>query len=242
MERTAEAISRSLNRTRAVTHVGYGKAKVDQVASNRRVLGPDGKVKSVRYSSTKDETIRAEPEGIIDPYVHLLSFWSAGKPLASLTYYATHPQSYYGQGGVSCDSPGLARGMGGAVGGRGNDRHHAAGAGADCRLAHAGRGFRRVPAGGTENASGKTGADGRLRRLRTGIHWTYGFVFPGGLRNRPGVARRTRGRGHFDGGNAGAVEVAFAAVLLNRTLLARALLDAIGVFRLVKREEAVIDF
>jgi hypothetical protein len=28
-----------------------------------------------------------------------------------MTYYATHPQSYYGKGGVSCDFPGLARGL-----------------------------------------------------------------------------------------------------------------------------------
>jgi hypothetical protein len=111
IDRTAEAVKTSLGSARVVTHAGYGKAKVEQVASNRRVLGPDGKVKHVRYSSTKDEKIRAEPEGIIDPYVHLVSFWSDGTPLASLTYYATHPQSYYGQGGVSCDFPGLARGI-----------------------------------------------------------------------------------------------------------------------------------
>ena len=48
---------------------------------------------------------------MIDPYVQLLSFWDGDKPLASLTYYATHPQSYYGKGGVSCDFPGLARGL-----------------------------------------------------------------------------------------------------------------------------------
>jgi hypothetical protein len=111
MQRIAESIEASLKEARAVTHVGYGKGKVEEVASNRRVLGPDGKVKYVRYSSTKDEAIRAEPEGIIDPYVHLLSFWNGDAPLASLTYYATHPQSYYGQGGVSCDFPGLARGL-----------------------------------------------------------------------------------------------------------------------------------
>jgi len=111
MQRIAASIQASLKDPRDVTHVGYGKGKVEQVASNRRVLGPDGKVLYVRYSSTKDEKIRAEPEGIIDPFVHLLSFWNGEKPLASLTYYATHPQSYYGQGGVSCDFPGLARGL-----------------------------------------------------------------------------------------------------------------------------------
>ncbi len=111
IKRIAEAVKASLKAPQTVTHVGYGKGLVKEVASNRRVLGPDGNVKYVRYSSTKDEKIRAEPEGIIDPFVHLVSFWNGDKPLTSMTYYATHPQSYYGQGGVSCDFPGLARGI-----------------------------------------------------------------------------------------------------------------------------------
>lgn len=111
IKRVAETIKTSLKSPLAVTHVGYGKGIVKEVASNRRVLGPDGKVKYVRYSSTKEEIIRAEPEGIIDPFMHLVSFWNGDKPLATLTYYATHPQSYYAQGGVSCDFPGLARGI-----------------------------------------------------------------------------------------------------------------------------------
>jgi hypothetical protein len=109
IDRIAGAVAKSLKNPQTVTHLGMGKAKVEQVASNRRVPGPDGKVKYVRYSSTKDPKIRAEPEGIIDPYVQLLSFWDADRPLVSITYYATHPQSYYGKGGVSCDFPGLAR-------------------------------------------------------------------------------------------------------------------------------------
>ncbi|HYT90895.1 MAG TPA: hypothetical protein VEL76_19450 [Gemmataceae bacterium] len=111
IERVADAVSAAVKKPVTVTHVGVGKAKVEQVASNRRVPGPDGKVKYVRYSATRDPKIRAEPEGLIDPYVHLLSFWDGERPLVSITYYATHPQSYYGKGGVSCDFPGLARGL-----------------------------------------------------------------------------------------------------------------------------------
>jgi len=111
IRRIADAIRKSLKDPQTVTQVGYGKGLVKEVASNRRVLGPDGNVKYVRYSSTKDEKIRSEPEGVIDPFVHLVSFWNGDTPLASLTYYATHPQSYYAQGGVSCDFPGLARGI-----------------------------------------------------------------------------------------------------------------------------------
>jgi hypothetical protein len=111
IQRVADAVAKAVQHPRSVTHIGLGKAKVEQVASTRRVMGEDGKVKYVRYSSTKDPVIRAAPEGLIDPYVQLLSFWDGDKPVASLTYYATHPQSYYGAGGVSCDFPGLARGL-----------------------------------------------------------------------------------------------------------------------------------
>jgi hypothetical protein len=109
IERLSAATRKALEKPRDVTHVGIGKAKVVEVASNRRVMGPDGKVKYVRYSSTKDAKIRAEPEGVIDPYVQLLSFWNNDNLLVSITYYATHPQSYYGNGGVTYDFPGLAR-------------------------------------------------------------------------------------------------------------------------------------
>jgi hypothetical protein len=111
IQRVADAVNRAMKNPVTVTHIGIGKAKVEKVASNRRVMGPDGKVKYVRYSACRDPKIRDEPEGVIDPYVQCLSFWDGDKPLVSITYYATHPQSYYGKGGVSCDFPGLARGL-----------------------------------------------------------------------------------------------------------------------------------
>jgi hypothetical protein len=109
IERLAKAVEKAAKKPQTVTHLGVGKAKVEGVASNRRVMGPDGKVKFVRYSATKDPKIRAEPEGLIDPFVQVLAFFDGPMPLAIITYYATHPQSYYGKGGVSCDFPGLAR-------------------------------------------------------------------------------------------------------------------------------------
>ncbi len=111
IRRAAEAVKLAAAQAQPATHVGFGVGRVEQVASNRRVMGPDGKVKYVRYSSTRDEAIRAEPEGVIDPNVRLVSFWNGDKPLASITYYATHPQSYYGAGGVSADFPGAARAL-----------------------------------------------------------------------------------------------------------------------------------
>jgi hypothetical protein len=109
VEKTAEAAKTSLEKTTPFTHIGVGKAKVEEVASNRRILGSDGKVKAVRYSATKDAKVRGEPEGLIDPWLRTLSFWNDDQPLAALHYYATHPMSYYGDGRVSSDFCGLAR-------------------------------------------------------------------------------------------------------------------------------------
>src|SRR4029079_12438018 len=63
----------------------------------------------VRYTTTADAALRAEPEGTIDPIVSLVSFWNEKKPIAVLSYYATHPQSYYRAGVPNPDFPGVAR-------------------------------------------------------------------------------------------------------------------------------------
>jgi len=86
-----------------------GQSVVREVASNRRILGPDGKVRATRYTATKDPKLRAEPEGLIDPQLSLVIFWNQEKPVASLSYYAVHPQSYYRTGIPSPDFPGIAR-------------------------------------------------------------------------------------------------------------------------------------
>jgi hypothetical protein len=109
VRRTAEAAQAALAKTARFTHIGIGQARVNKVASNRRILGDDGKMKYVRYSATKEPKIRDQPEGLIDPFLKTVSFWDGAKPQAALHYYATHPMSYYGDGRVSSDFCGLAR-------------------------------------------------------------------------------------------------------------------------------------
>lgn len=103
------AVREALPRAQPVTHLGLGEARVEQVASNRRILGPDGKVRATRWTATKDPALRAEPEGTIDPIVSLVSLWNGEQPVTVLSYYATHPQSYYRTGLPNPDFPGLAR-------------------------------------------------------------------------------------------------------------------------------------
>ena len=109
VDRAAKALREGLQRARAVSHVGIGKAQVTGVASNRRFVGLDGKVQFNRTSSTKDAVARAAPEGTMDPWLRTLSFWDGERPIAAISAYATHPMSYYGKGGVSADFVGLAR-------------------------------------------------------------------------------------------------------------------------------------
>ncbi len=111
VERTAAAIEEAMEHPKKVTHLGLGEAKVKKVASNRRILGPDGKVAEMRWTSTKDPALRAKPPGVIDPYVKVISFWRGDEPRGVLSYYATHPQSYYRTGGANPDFPGIARKM-----------------------------------------------------------------------------------------------------------------------------------
>jgi hypothetical protein len=109
IERASEALKDAIPNAVSVTHYGVAQAVVKEVASQRRIAGPDGKIRATRTSSTKDPALRAEPEGLIDPVVSLLSFWKDEQPVAVLSYYACHPQSYYLRGIPSPDFPGIAR-------------------------------------------------------------------------------------------------------------------------------------
>ncbi|RCS54145.1 hypothetical protein DTL42_03065 [Bremerella cremea] len=107
--RTAAAAKQATSSWQTVTHIGLGEGVIEKVASNRRILGEDGKVKYTRYTATTDPVIRAQPTGTIDPMCKSISFYNEDKPLAVMTYYATHPQSYYRTGMANPDFPGMAR-------------------------------------------------------------------------------------------------------------------------------------
>jgi hypothetical protein len=109
MKRAAEAAREGIAKAVPVTHCGSGAAEVHQVASNRRILGPDGKVRATRFTACRDAALRAEPEGVIDPMVRVVGFWNGDKPVAVLSYYATHPQSFYRTKMADPDFPGIAR-------------------------------------------------------------------------------------------------------------------------------------
>jgi hypothetical protein len=105
-----KAVERAVSRARRVTHLGWGQAQVEKVASNRRVdRNADGHVQTMRGSSCRDERLLALPEGLIDSWLKTVAFFDQDTRIAACHYYATHPMSYYGDGRVSSDFAGLAR-------------------------------------------------------------------------------------------------------------------------------------
>ncbi len=125
LPRLEAAVAHAVATASTVTHAAFGNADVIHVASNRRIQDQTGKVIQTRYTTCRDPKIRALPEGTIDPALSTLSFWNDGSadekspdkstrstdPIAVLSYYACHPQSYYRTGVPSPDFPGIARFM-----------------------------------------------------------------------------------------------------------------------------------
>lgn len=107
-QRLAAAVKQSLDKLEPFDQIGAAQAKVDRVASTRRPVDATGKV-CPRFSSCTDPALRALPEGTIDPYLKTITLARGGKPLVRLHYYATHPQTFYGDGRASSDVVGDAR-------------------------------------------------------------------------------------------------------------------------------------
>ncbi|MDD4108392.1 MAG: hypothetical protein PHH93_06720 [Prolixibacteraceae bacterium] len=102
-------IKSSMKEAKNVTHISLGEAPVYGVASNRRILNEEGKVRAGRSSSCRDPELTALSEGVIDPMVSVIGFWDGDTPVAVMSLYATHPQSYYLTKIANPDFPGVAR-------------------------------------------------------------------------------------------------------------------------------------
>lgn len=108
---TAAAVTEAVKTKTPVTHLGLGTGRVEKFASNRRIIGEDGKLEMARMSASRNAEANAKPEGTIDPNLNLVTFWNGETAVVAMTFYASHPQSYYGRGGVTPDTVGLARNL-----------------------------------------------------------------------------------------------------------------------------------
>ena len=107
-DRLAAAVREAVGRLEPFDRVGTGEAKPDRVAASRRVKVEGGKIR-VRWSTCREPDLRAMPEGFFDPFLKTITLAQGDKPLVRLHYYATHPQTPYGDGRASSDVPGCAR-------------------------------------------------------------------------------------------------------------------------------------
>ncbi len=110
LDRAKKAVTAAIPKAERITHVASSQGKVEKVASNRRIYRDEnGRVKAMRGSSCRDPKLRALTEGLIDPWLKTVAFYSGDKKIVSCHYYATHPMSYYADGRVTSDFSGLAR-------------------------------------------------------------------------------------------------------------------------------------
>lgn len=109
--RARKAVRAALRSPQSVTHVAHGRARVEKVASNRRVArDAQGRVTEMRASSCTDPKLISLPRGTIDPWLQTVAFYGPkGRKLVACHYYATHPMSFYRDGRVTSDFCGLAR-------------------------------------------------------------------------------------------------------------------------------------
>mgnify|MGYP000682548029 CR=1 FL=1 len=108
VQRTAAAAG--LAKPQTISHFATGEAAVSDIASNRRILSPDGKAFLFqRFTACRNSAYCDAPVGTIDPNLKTVSFYNGPLRIASLHYYATHPMSYYGKGVVNADFVGIAR-------------------------------------------------------------------------------------------------------------------------------------
>lgn len=108
VQRAAAALKEALGRARNVTHVGVGQARIERLASNRRVI-VKGKTRWDRTSA--DKLYDDQPEGEVDPFLKTISLWDGDTPVLAWSCFAIHPMSHYGKGLVSADFVGRARAM-----------------------------------------------------------------------------------------------------------------------------------
>ena len=108
-DRLAEAVKKAVGQLQPFDRIGTGEARVERVASTRRIPGLDGKIIVRLSGGGRDPELAAAPEGFIDPMLKTITLASGNKPLVRLHYYATHPQTYCCDGRASSDFVGIAR-------------------------------------------------------------------------------------------------------------------------------------
>ena len=103
------AAQEAATRLEPFDRIGTGQAKVERVASTRRLRDEKGRPLTRYSSGAKNPKMAEAPEGHIDPWLKTITLARGDKPLVRLHYYATHPQTFCCDGRASADFVGMAR-------------------------------------------------------------------------------------------------------------------------------------
>jgi hypothetical protein len=106
--RIAAAVADSAKDMQPFDRIGTSSARVERVASQRRMFA-GGKLVTRFSGSGKDPAMAALPEGPIDPELRTVTLARGTRPLARIHFYATHPQTFCCDGRVTADFAGSAR-------------------------------------------------------------------------------------------------------------------------------------
>ncbi len=107
--RLAQVAAEAVRQLQPFDQVGTGEARVERVASIRRLRGANGKPLTRFSTAGTDKAMAEAPEGDTDPMLRTVTLARAGRPLVRLHYYATHPQTFSCDGRASSDFVGAAR-------------------------------------------------------------------------------------------------------------------------------------
>ncbi len=106
--RTAKAAQEAVARAQPVTQIGWVRPRSKKSLPIGGFWTPTVRSTACVHRHCRSQNPRF-PDGTIDPYVKSISFYNGDKLICVLTYYATHPQSYYRTGLAETDFPGIAR-------------------------------------------------------------------------------------------------------------------------------------
>jgi hypothetical protein len=108
-ERLANAAGEAVKHLETFDRLGLGQARVERVASARRLVDSSGQPLTRYSNGAKNKAMADAPEGDIDPMLKTITFARGNRPLVRLHFYATHPQTFCCDGRASADFVGEAR-------------------------------------------------------------------------------------------------------------------------------------
>lgn len=108
IDKCRQAAADALNDFVEITETGFSECRLHGYASNRRMPDKDGRIQ-VRLSRCAEQALKDLPAGIIDPMLRTCAFKDIhGGIVATMSFYATHPQVANTGNKFSADAPGEA--------------------------------------------------------------------------------------------------------------------------------------